>query len=122
MEKPKILVVDDEPQALELLKAFLQIKGYAVMTASSGAEALTVLEERRPHLILLDVMMPGMDGLETLRRIRERDQAVGILMITAANDEEIAKKAVRQGAYDYITKPIDLAYLELAILTRLAKS
>lgn len=120
MEKGRILVVDDEPQTCELLKAFLQIRGYTVMTASTGAEALTVLEETQPHLILLDIMMPGMDGLETLRRIRERDRAVGIIMITAAHEEDIAREAVRRGAYDYITKPIDFSYLELSILTKLA--
>lgn len=122
MEKARILVVDDDPKVREILKDFLEIKGYAVTTVSSGAEALTVLEETQPHLILLDIMMPGMDGLETLRRIREMDQAVGIVMITSVDEGEIAKEAVRRGAYDYITKPIDLAYLELVILTRLAQS
>lgn len=92
------------------------------MTASSGAEALTVIEEKRPHLILLDIIMPGMDGLETLQRIREVDQGVGIIMITAVDEEEIAKEAVRRGAYDYLTKPLDLTYLELVVLTRLAQT
>lgn len=67
-EKDRILVVDDDAGVHEVLKEFLEAKGYAVFTASSGAEALKLVEEQRPHLILLDILMPGMDGVETARR------------------------------------------------------
>jgi len=115
-----LLVVDDEPAVRELLKEYLELKGYVVITASTGAEALTAVQEQRPRLILLDILMPGMDGLAILQRIRRIDPTVGVIMLTAVGDEEIAKEALRQGAYDYITKPVDLAYLELAILAKLA--
>ncbi len=121
MEQPRILVVDDEPEVRELLTDFLEVRGYQVMTAVSGPEALKAVEEARPSLILLDVRMPGMDGLETLQRIRAMDRAVRIVMITAAGEEEIGKEALKRGAYDYVTKPLDLGYLELAILTGLAR-
>lgn len=121
MEKPRILVVDDEREARELLKDFLEAKGYAVVTASNGAEALTAVQEHRPHLILLDIMMPGMNGLKVLRRIREIDRNVGVLMLTAVSDSYIARQAMYEGAYDYLTKPLNLAYLELSILTGLAQ-
>lgn len=121
MEKSRILVVDDEPGVRELLKEFLETKGYVVTTASDGAEALTAFEEQKPHLILLDINMPGMNGLGTLQRIREVDRAVGIIMLTGVRDEDIAKEAMRKDAYDYVTKPFNLRYLELAVLTRLAQ-
>jgi len=122
MEKPRILVVDDEPKACELLQDFLEAKGYTVVTASSGAEALAVAKETQPSLILLDIRMPGMDGLETLQRIQKLNKAARIIMITAADEEEIAKEAMHRGAYDYITKPIDFGYLEVSILTGLAQT
>jgi DNA-binding response OmpR family regulator len=116
----RILVVDDDPAVRELLKEYLELKGYVVITASTGAEAVTAVQEQRPRLILLDILMPGMDGLAILQRIRQIDPTVGVIMLTAVGDEEIAKEALRQGAYDYITKPVDLAYLELAVLAKLA--
>ncbi|MBI4561925.1 MAG: response regulator [Candidatus Rokubacteria bacterium] len=122
MEKARILVVDDEAHVRELLKDFLERKGYAVSTAPDGAEALSAVQEQKPQLVLLDVRMPGMDGLETLRRIRAVDRTVGVIMLTALHDEDIAKEAMRREAYDYVTKPVSLRYLELAVLTRLAQA
>ncbi len=111
----RVLVVDDEPDAVELLTEFLTSKGYEVITASNGEEALRRLQEDRPHLILLDVRMPKMDGLEVLRRAREIDQAVGIIMVTAVQEEETGRRALQMGAFDYITKPLDLKYLEQSL-------
>jgi DNA-binding response OmpR family regulator len=111
----RVLVVDDEPDAVELLTEFLTSKGYEVITASNGEEALRRLQEDRPHLILLDVRMPKMDGLEVLRRAREIDQAVGIIMVTAVHEEETGRRALQMGAFDYITKPLDFKYLEQSL-------
>jgi DNA-binding response OmpR family regulator len=111
----RVLVVDDEPDARELLSEFLTAKGYAVLTASNGEEALRKLKEDRPHLILLDIRMPKMDGLETLRRVREIDHEVGVIMVTAVNEEETGRQALKLGAFDYITKPLDLKYLERSL-------
>jgi DNA-binding response OmpR family regulator len=112
---PRVLVVDDEPGAVELLTEFLTAKGYEVITASNGEEALRRLQEDRPYLILLDVRMPKMDGLEVLRRAREIDQAVGIIMVTAVHEEETGRRALKLGAFDYITKPLDFKYLEQSL-------
>jgi CheY-like chemotaxis protein len=115
----RVLVVDDEPDAVELLQEFLTGKGYEVLTAANGNEALQKLKAERPHLILLDVRMPGMNGLEALRRIREIDREVGVIMVTAVNEEETGREALRLGAFDYIVKPLDLAYLERSLWTKI---
>jgi CheY-like chemotaxis protein len=115
----RVLVVDDEPDAVELLQEFLTGKGYEVITAANGKEALQKLKAERPHLILLDVRMPGMNGLEALRQIREIDREVGVIMVTAVNEEETGREALRLGAFDYIVKPLDLAYLERSLWTKI---
>ena len=109
---PRVLVVDDEPDAVELLQEFLTAKGYEVITASNGEEALRKVKEDRPHLVLLDVRMPRMNGMEVLKQVREIDQEVGVIMVTAVNEEETGRQALKMGAFDYITKPLDLKYLE----------
>ncbi len=112
---PRVLVVDDEPDAVELLTEFLRAKGYEVSTASDGEEALRKVKEDRPHLILLDVRMPKLNGMEVLRRVREIDREVGVIMVTAVNEEETGREALKLGAFDYITKPLDLKYLEKSL-------
>ena len=112
---PRVLVVDDEPKAVELLQDFLTLKGYAVITAPNGQEALRKVREERPHLILLDICMPKMDGLEVLRGIREIDREVGIIMVTAVHEEDTGREALKLGAFDYITKPLDFQYLERSL-------
>ncbi len=112
---PRVLVVDDEPDAIELLTEFLTAKGYEVITASDGEEALRKVKEDRPHLILLDVRMPKLNGMEVLRRVREIDREVGVIMVTAVNEEETGREALKMGAFDYITKPLDLKYLEKSL-------
>lgn len=121
MEKKKILVVDDEPRVCGMLKEFLETRGYAVISALSGHEALAAVQEERPDLILLDILMPGMNGLEALQRIREIDPTAGVIMLTALQDEGVAREAMQKEAYDYLTKPVDLPYLELTILAKLAQ-
>jgi DNA-binding response OmpR family regulator len=112
---PRVLVVDDEPDAVELLTEFLRAKGYEVITAPDGEEALRKVKEDRPHLILLDVRMPKLNGMEVLRRVREIDREVGVIMVTAVNEEETGREALKMGAFDYITKPLDLKYLERSL-------
>jgi two-component system, NtrC family, nitrogen regulation response regulator NtrX len=114
----KVLVVDDECENVELLRDFLVDKGYEVVTASDGGEALRKVKEGRPHVILLDICMPGMDGLEVLRRVQQIDQRVGIIMVTGVNEEEVGRRSLKMGAFDYITKPIDLQYLEQSLWTK----
>ncbi|MEK6716173.1 MAG: response regulator [candidate division NC10 bacterium] len=116
----RILVVDDEPDAVELLQEFLTAKGYDVITASDGEEALRQVKEHRPHLILLDVRMPKLNGMEVLKRVREIDHEVGVIMVTAVNEEETGREALKMGAFDYITKPLDLQYLERSLWLKIA--
>ncbi len=111
----RVLVVDDDPKVVELLQEFLSAKGYEVITAGDGAEALRKVKEERPHLILLDIQMPKMDGLEVLRQLRAIDKEVGVIMITGVNEQEIGRQAMALGAFDYITKPLDLQYLEQSL-------
>ncbi len=90
-----------------------------MITASNGQEALRRVKEDRPHLILLDVNMPRMSGLEVLQRVREIDQEVGVIMVTALHEEETGRQALTLGAFDYITKPLDLPYLERSLWTKI---
>ena len=116
---PRVLVVDDEPAFVEMLTDFLAGKGYEVITASSGDEGLSKVKEERPHLILLDVSMPKMSGLEVLQRVREIDQEVGIIMVRAVHEEATGRKALSMGAFDSTTKPLDLQYLERSLWTKI---
>src|SRR5512144_192046 len=116
-----ILVVDDEPRMAQLLAEYLIEHGYRVVVAHGGIEALTKLDLEKPSVVLLDVRMPGMDGVEVLRRIRSFDQQVGILMISANDDVELAKQTVEMGAFDYTLKPVDFAYLSRAVEKMMAQ-
>jgi two-component system KDP operon response regulator KdpE len=101
-----ILVVDDEPRLTSMMRLNLETDGLRVQVASSGREALDALREEMPDLILLDVMMPNMDGFETLRRIRVASQ-VPVIMLTAMNEENDRIKGLELGADDYVNKPFN---------------
>jgi two-component system, response regulator, stage 0 sporulation protein F len=118
----KILVVDDEFNVAQVLAEYLTEQGYQVATAHGGIEALTKIDLEKPQVILLDIRMPGMDGVEVLRRIRSFDTQVGILMISANDDVELAKQTIAMGAFDYTLKPVDFAYLSRAVDTMMARS
>ncbi len=103
---PKLLVVDDEEDLQQLLRAMLERRGYEVLSASGGLHAIRLLYHERPDLILLDVMMPGMDGWETLKRIREMS-TVPVIMLTALGEVTHVVQGLQIGADDYISKPFD---------------
>jgi len=109
---PLILVVDDLAQNVRLLEAVLSPKGFRVVAASSGEEALDVLGKEHPDLVLLDILMPGMDGYEVCRRIREDPGTafLPVIMITASGEEEKIR-AIESGADDFVNKPFDQAEL-----------
>ena len=115
----KILVVDDDKAVCVMLEKFLTRKGYKVLTALSGMEAIKKVSEEKPAIVLLDIRMPKMDGLETLKKIKEIDEKVGVVMITAYKDEETGRKCLETGAYDYIMKPFSLDYLETVLTMKL---
>jgi signal transduction histidine kinase len=108
-DKPRILVVDDEPKNAKLLEAHLLPQGYDVVIAAHGQEALTIVAERRIDLILLDVMMPNLDGFEVTKRLRgdERSRLIPIVLITALQDTEDRIKGIEVGCDDFISKPFD---------------
>jgi DNA-binding NtrC family response regulator len=113
--KPRILVVDDDMAMREALKDWLMEDGYEVGLAASGQEAIAMAREKNWEVILLDLKMPGMDGLEALKRLKEVDQEAEILMITAYATIDTAVQAMKQGAFDYLVKPFEPGELEIQI-------
>ncbi len=111
----RIVIIDDEDDICLMLADFLKDCGYETFSATNGAEAMRLVKEARPHLILLDIRMPEISGVEILRKVRTIDQTIGIIMITGYHDVEIAQEALKLGASDFVTKPIDMGYLETSI-------
>lgn len=118
----KILIVDDEPLFCEILRKFLVGKGYSVAEAHDGYLALEAYRQERPDVVLLDALMPGQDGLETLRSLLAFDPKARVIIVTAALDEEAAKQALAEGALEYIYKPFGLNHLEKTLQTVTARS
>ena len=108
-DKPVILVVDDQPQNIELLEAHLVPQGYEIVTAASGEDALEKLSGNQIDLMLLDVMMPGMDGFEVIRRVRQDNthRLLPIILVTALRETEDRVKGIEAGCDDFISKPVD---------------
>ena len=120
VHKPLILAVDDEPAILRLIRAKLEAVGYSVVTAERGEEALLRVRDDRPDLVILDVMMPEMDGFELLRRIRSNGR-VPVIMLTARAGDTDTLKGLHGGADDYIAKPFnpdELAARVAAVMRR----
>ncbi|MBI3635293.1 MAG: response regulator [Candidatus Rokubacteria bacterium] len=111
----RILIVDDEAPVLEVLSEYFMTQGYAITTAQNGADALDVAGRERPDLVLLDVRMPGMDGVEVLKRLREREPGLAVIMVTANEDVALARETLKIGAFDYVAKPFDFRYLDRAV-------
>jgi len=110
MRRPRILVVDDDLAVLKFLRANLAASGYETLTALDGAEALQVIEKELPDLIILDIMMPAIDGFEVCRRVREWSQ-IPIIMLSARSDVKDKVKCLDLGADDYLTKPFGVEEL-----------
>lgn len=116
----KILVVDDEPEVRQLMEHFLTGCGYEVRIAENGRLALVTLDTFMPDVVLLDMHMPEMDGLETLRRLAVRSPSLPVIMITVNDDIETTARLLQLGAADYVPKPFNLEYLEQAINIQLS--
>ncbi len=108
MNKEVILIVDDEEGIRESLSGIFEDEGYEVVTAASGEEALDIIKEHMPYILLLDVWLPGMDGLETLSKVKEIDNDIPVIIISGHGNIERAVKAIRLGAYDFLEKPLSL--------------
>jgi DNA-binding NtrC family response regulator len=111
MEKIKIMLVDDEERFLETTKKLLERKGYQVATALSGSEALDQLQKENIQVVILDVKMPGMDGMATLKAIKNRHPLVEVIMLTGHATVESAVQGLKSGAADYLMKPTDIGDL-----------
>lgn len=116
-EREKVLVVDDEPSIRKYLHTLLEVEGYHVSTIGSGKEVLERIGAgERPDLIILDVLMPEMDGLETLRQLMQIDRGLNVIMLSCSNEVSTVVEAIRLGAHDYLTKPFEKSDLDAAIL------
>ena len=114
-ETRKILVVDDEQQLALAVKIRLQSKGYKVTNASTADEALAAVRRERPHLVLLDVTIPGAQGLDVLRQIRQHDSGIGVIMITGNRDPALVQATLELGAVNYLVKPFDIDRLDRVV-------
>lgn len=116
MTTKRILIVDDEPPVLEVLSEFFRQfahgHGYAVETASNGTEAFMAVLRARPDLILLDMSMPGMGGIEFLKAIRQLDKNLPVIMVTANEDARKAAETLNAGVFAYVPKPFEFRQLD----------
>lgn len=119
-KEDKILVVDDDKSVRDFLVRFLKNKGYQqVKAVEMGSQALDIIQKEDIKLVLLDIVLPDMYGMDVLRKIKKINKDIVVIMITGFSDEEKVKESMQEGAYDYIVKPFDLAYLELSVLTKI---
>ena len=115
----RVLIADDDPFTRDVLSRFLTERGFETETAADGAHALSGIESFAPDVVLLDIRMPVMDGIECLERIATSDCGCGVIMISGEADAELASRTLSMGAADFIYKPFDLEYLETSLLAKL---
>ena len=108
----KLLIVDDELEICDFLKSFFEERNYDVMTATSGEEALAALDSFKPQVVLLDIKMPVMNGVQVLQNIKSKSPKTKVIMVTALETRDKIEECLRLGADNYITKPLSLEYLE----------
>ncbi len=120
MQVSKILVVDDEPEVRKLMEHFLTDRGYQVRLAANGREGLAAIDSFAPDVVLLDMHMPEMDGLETLKELAVRAPGLPVIMVTVNEDVQTTSQLLQLGASDYVPKPFNLDYLEQAINIQLS--
>jgi len=115
----RLLLVDDDPGVLELLNEYFVAQGYKVEAASNGEAALSAVRATRPDLVLLDIRMPGLDGVEVLRRLRRQDPTLPVVMVTANEEVTLARETLSLGALDYVAEPFDFMHLEQVVVAGL---
>lgn len=117
----RLLVVDDEFEICDFLKAFFEERSYEVTTVNNGEEAVAEVEKLNPHVVLLDIHMPGIDGMAVLKQIKEKNPKIKVIMVTAIETRDKIEEAMRFGADNYITKPLSLEYLERDVQDKIAQ-
>ncbi|PYM25631.1 MAG: hypothetical protein DMD80_20700 [Candidatus Rokuibacteriota bacterium] len=118
----RILIVDDEPDLLDMLLAYFLASKFDVETATDGVDALIAISQRRPDVVLLDVNMPRMNGVEALKAIVKIDSSIAVIMVTGNAELPVTVEAIQNGAFGYVPKPFDLRYLDHLIAASLRRS
>lgn len=117
MEPIRVLIVDDEAELVTALKERLNLRGFEASGVTAGAEALALLADASFDVVLLDLKMPGLGGLEVIRRIKEEQPGLQVILLTGWGSEEDAKKGQALGAYDYLMKPVKISELVRVLLS-----
>jgi DNA-binding NtrC family response regulator len=115
MSQTKLLLVDDEVEFTVALAERLQLRNYSVQTANNALEALGLVYKERPDVVILDLRIPGMDGIETLKTIKKYDASIEVIMLTGHGDVQSVKEGMKSGAFEYIMKPVDIGELTTKI-------
>ena len=108
MDKKKILVIDDEKDIGWLFSKILSEEGYQVLVSLTGEDGISTIKKKKPHLVILDLKLPGMSGIETLREIRKFDKDLLVIVLTAYETAKTAVEAMKLGAFDYLSKPVNI--------------
>ena len=116
----KILVIDDDQDTCDFLQDFFQQRKCQVLTANSGEKGLSVLKKEKPDIVLSDIKMPGMNGLDVLKEIKAFDQKIKVIVVTVAAESDVRQKAKELGADDFIKKPLNKGYLEGTVSMKVA--
>lgn len=114
----KLLIVDDEKGITDALRDFFLERGFAAFIANSGEDAVAAVKSDRPDIIFLDIRMKGMSGLEALKKIKDMDRTIKVIMLTVHEEKEIVERAKELGADEYITKPFRIDYLEEVVIKK----
>jgi two-component system response regulator AtoC len=120
LQETTILAADDDPSVRTFLETALRAEGRRVLTVSDGQQAVATVSSQKVDVVLLDLMMPGLSGLEALERLLQADAALVVIVLTGYGAVNTAREAMRLGAYDYVTKPFDISFLEEVITDSLS--
>lgn len=118
---PKLLIIDDEADIREFAQSFFKKRGIETLTAASGSEGLRIIAAQRPDLVLLDMRMQGLSGIEVLQELRTKGFPAKVIMITGGEDEEVTHQAKALGVVDFVHKPLNLTELEKIVMRELGK-
>lgn len=117
----KLLIVDDDLPTCDFLERYLGKRDYKVFIANDGETALSIVKEKQPNIVLLDIRIPGTSGITILKQIKEVDKDAKVIMMTAVKEEAMVELAMECGASDYITKPFSLEHLEKDVMPKILK-